>query len=79
MECLKAIDAQCKLVPRILDQLSLSGEPNLDGTNSGSGNDPVTSIDGAERVDGTPTGLPLPPTMPHGVPPIFRPDYQTLL
>uniref|UniRef100_V5EJY0 Vacuolar protein sorting-associated protein 54 n=1 Tax=Kalmanozyma brasiliensis (strain GHG001) TaxID=1365824 RepID=V5EJY0_KALBG len=63
MECLKAIDAQCKLVPRILDGLaartSSAGSTTVD-------TDRNLEV-GAAR-DGSSSGLPLPPIMPPGVP-----------
>ena len=63
LECLKAIDAQCRLVPRILDESnsggSLAQKPSVENSNL---TDSTTSIDAAS------SSLPLPPIMPTGVP-----------
>ncbi|SPO23849.1 uncharacterized protein UTRI_03620_B [Ustilago trichophora] len=56
IECLKAIDSQCKLIPRILDQLHTSNTVTIGSSATDSANN-----------DPTPS-LPSAPTMPQGVP-----------
>ncbi|SPO45549.1 uncharacterized protein PSANT_03235 [Moesziomyces antarcticus] len=60
IECLKGIDAQCKLLPRLLDELNSSQQVSRDHTQKSS-----TAPNGEASPDST---VPLPPTMPEGVP-----------
>lgn len=60
IECLKGIDAQCKLLPRLLDELNSSQEVSRDQTQKS-----TTAPNGGASPDNP---VPLPPTMPQGVP-----------
>ncbi|SNX83862.1 uncharacterized protein MEPE_02570 [Melanopsichium pennsylvanicum] len=55
LECLRAIDAQCKLIPGILDEYHASNSKDA-------------STWRERGTDGDAGGLPLPPNMPSGVP-----------
>ncbi|KAJ1026761.1 hypothetical protein NDA16_002058 [Ustilago loliicola] len=65
IECLRAIDVQCKLVPRVLDQLHSSNNTSDAKTASESGNGGDLAANGNSMSTST---LPAPPTMPQGVP-----------
>ncbi|SOV03942.1 uncharacterized protein UDID_04485 [Ustilago sp. UG-2017a] len=66
IECLKAIDAQCKLVPHILDQLNSSDNSSATSAALESDNDSTVATNGSATSSSA--ALPAPPTMPQGVP-----------
>ncbi|CBQ73230.1 conserved hypothetical protein [Sporisorium reilianum SRZ2] len=63
MECLKTIDAQCRLVPRILDA-SASNSSHAENSAAESSN----ATDATTSGNALSSELPLPPIMPPGVP-----------
>ncbi|CDS01356.1 hypothetical protein [Sporisorium scitamineum] len=63
IECLKAIDAQCRLVPRILDA-SAANRSSTENTAAESSNTTHATTSG----NAVSSELPLPPIMPPGVP-----------
>ncbi|KAJ1018211.1 hypothetical protein NDA18_006370 [Ustilago nuda] len=66
IECLKAVDAQCKLVPHILDQLNSSDNSSATSAAPESDNDSTVATNG--DATSSSAALPAPPTMPQGVP-----------
>ncbi|KAJ9479329.1 Vacuolar protein sorting-associated protein 54 [Pseudozyma hubeiensis] len=64
MECLKAVDAQCTLILRILNGLASETSSN-DGKRTAEGDDKTDPVSSGLAPS---TRLPSPPTMPTGVP-----------